>query len=54
MVDILMLRSPIFEVLYSPELDFQDICMASVLSFVLDLLGFFGCTHIFTIHLVYS
>ena len=23
MVDILMLRSPIFEVLYSPELDFR-------------------------------
>ena len=36
-VDILMLRSPIFEDLYRPEL---DICMASVLFFVLDLLGF--------------
>ena len=28
--------------------------MASVLFFVLNLLGFFGCTHIFTVHLVYS
>ena len=28
--------------------------MANVLFFVLNLLGFFGCTHIFTVHLVYS
>ena len=28
--------------------------MASVLFIVLNLLGFFGCTHIFTVHLVYS
>ena len=39
MVDVLMLRSPIFKVLYSLELDFR-IFVWPVCSSVLDLVGF--------------
>ena len=35
----------IFEDLYSPELDFMDICVTSVFLFLLQLHKFVGCTH---------
>ena len=37
--------SPTFEDLYSRELDFKDICVASVILFLLYRHRFFGCTH---------
>ena len=40
--------SPIIEDLYSPELGFMDICIASVFSFLFDLPRVFECTH--TVH----
>ena len=51
--DILMLRSPIFEDLYRPELDSGYLYGQCALLYV-RFIRFFGCTHIFTIHLVYS
>ena len=40
--------SPIIEDLYSPELGFMDICVASMFHFLFSLPRVIGCTH--TIH----
>ena len=51
-VDILMLRSPIFEVLYSLELDFKIFVWQCALLCVRFIRFFFLCTYTFTVYLV--
>ena len=50
-VDILMLRSPIFEVLYSPELNLKILYGLCAFLCVRFIRFFFGCTHTFNVHL---